>query len=72
MSQPTDYLLRITLSGPLGTPFGWQILRQQDSSEIARSARTFATRLEALADSTKVAAALALDGTIDSEQSGSC
>jgi hypothetical protein len=72
MSHPTEYLLRITRTGPEDAPFGWQILRQQDSKEIAHSTKTFATRLEALADSTRVAATLALDGAIDPDPSGSC
>jgi hypothetical protein len=64
MSDLSRYLLRITRRGPSTAPFGWQIIRQQDSTEIARSARTFATRAEALVDSVRIAAPLALDGTI--------
>ena len=64
MTHPTRYLLRIVRGGPKAAPFGWQIIRQQDSIEIASSAKTFATRMEALADSVRVAAPLALDGTI--------
>ena len=63
MSRPVHYLLRITRNGPSTEPFGWQIIRQQDSVEIARSAKTFTTRIEALADSARVAAPLALEGT---------
>jgi hypothetical protein len=64
MSRPSHYLLRITRRGPSTAPFGWQIIRQQDSIEIARSAKTFPTRVEALADSARVAAPLALGGTV--------
>jgi hypothetical protein len=67
MSQPSDYLLRVTRSGPSSAPFGWIIIRQQDSVELARSERTFPTRVEALADSARVAASLALDVPIDPE-----
>lgn len=72
MSHPSEYLLRITRSGPSSAPFGWKIIRQKDSREIARSEKTFATRVEALADSARVAAPLALEGTIDPDPSGSC
>ena len=64
MSRPSRYLLRITRRGPSTAPFGWQIIRQQDSIEIARSAKTFSTRIEALADSARIAAPLALEGTV--------
>ena len=63
MSRPIHYLLRITRRGPSTAPFGWQIIRQLDSIEIARSTKTFPTRVEALADSARVAAPLALQGT---------
>ena len=63
MSRPIHYLLRITRRGPSTAPFGWQIIRESDSIEIAHSAKTFPTRVEALADSARVAAPLALDGT---------
>jgi hypothetical protein len=61
--RPIHYLLRVTRKGPSAEPFGWQIIRQQDSVEIARSTKTFETRVEALADSARVAAPLALEGT---------
>jgi hypothetical protein len=64
MSRPSRYLLRITRRGPSTAPFGWEIIRQQDSIEMARSAKTFPTRAEALADSARVAAPLAFDGTL--------
>jgi hypothetical protein len=64
MSLPSRYLLTITRRGPSSAPFGWQIIRQQDSIEMARSEKTFPTRAEALADSVRVAAPLALDGIV--------
>ena len=64
MSRPVQYVLRITRGGPSTAPFGWQIVRQQDAIEIARSTKTFPTRMEALADSARVAAPLALEGTL--------
>lgn len=71
MSQADEYLLRVTHSGPSSAPFGWIIVRQQDSREMARSERTFPTRVEALADSARVAASLALEGDIGSDPPGS-
>jgi hypothetical protein len=65
MSQPSKYLVRITRRGPPTAPFGWEIIRQNDSIEIARSAKTFPTRAEALADSVRAAAPLALEGNIE-------
>lgn len=55
---PTEYLLRISTSGPSDAPYSWQIIRQRDSTELACSTTTFATRMEALADSVRVAAAM--------------
>jgi len=63
MSRPIQYVLRITRGGPSTAPFGWQIIRQQDKIEVARSGKTFPTRVEALADSARAAAPLALEGT---------
>lgn len=68
MSPRGRYLLRVTRRGPSTAPFGWQIISQQDSIEVARSERTFPTRAEALADSVRVAAPLALDGTVTSDK----
>jgi hypothetical protein len=63
MGRPIQYVLRITRRGPSTAPFGWQIIRQQDAIEIACSKKTFPTRVEALADSARIAAPLALGGT---------
>jgi len=65
MSRPSRYLVRITRRGPSTALFGWEIIRQDDSLEIARSAKTFSTRAEALADSVRAAAPLALGGTVE-------
>jgi hypothetical protein len=65
MSQPSDYLVRISRRGPSTAPFGWEIVRQNDSIEIARSAKTFPTRVEALADAVRAAAPLALGGNVE-------
>ena len=64
------YLLRITRDGPSTSPFGWQILDQQDSVEIARSTTTFVTLLEALANSVRVALPLELEGVVP--EAGEC
>ena len=71
MSQATDYVVRVTHSGPPLAPFGWIIIRQRDSHEMARSEKTFPTRVEALADSARVAASLALEDTTGSDPSSS-
>jgi hypothetical protein len=65
MNQPSNYLVRITRRGPSTAPFGWEIIRQNDSVEIARSAKTFPTRAEAVTDSVRAAAPLALGGKIE-------
>ena len=41
-------------------PFGWEIVCKADGSEVARSSRTFSTRVEALMDSARAAAFLIL------------
>lgn len=44
------YEVQITDEGPAGRSFSWQVLRRHDRSLVARSARGFATRGEAIAD----------------------
>lgn len=63
--RPTEYLLRISIDGPSDTPFGWQIIRQHDSTELARSETTFSTRLEALVNSVRSAAAMLENSPFD-------
>jgi hypothetical protein len=65
MSPQARYLIRITRRGPSTAPFGWEIIRQDDRLELARSATTFSTRAEALADSARAAAPLALGTTVE-------
>jgi hypothetical protein len=55
------YAVRVTRRGTAVNPFGWEILQKADGWEVARSARTFRTRTEALADSVRTAAAMAFD-----------
>jgi hypothetical protein len=55
------YVVRISRRGPAPKPFGWEILRVADASEVARSSKTFPTRAKALADTAKDAAAIAFD-----------
>ncbi len=55
------YLLRITRDDLSTTPFSWQIIGQHDSAEILRSTSTFATLLEAMADSAQAALSLELE-----------
>jgi hypothetical protein len=65
MSQPTRYLVRIARRGPEAEAFGWHICHNDDSHVIQRSAKTFPTRVEALLDSVRVAASLALVVIVD-------
>ena len=48
--------VRISLHG--ANAFGWEICREVDAIEVHRSTRLFATRIEALLDSARVAATL--------------
>lgn len=63
--QSPQYLLRITDVGPPNAPFGWQIICHEESAEIGHSATTFATWMEALGNSTRVAATIAFEETGD-------
>jgi hypothetical protein len=56
MSKPTGYTIRITRRGPPSRPFGWEVRRQDDDVKLASSTKTFRTRGEALADSSRAAA----------------
>lgn len=56
------YVLRLTRRSPSTASYTWTVIRDQDSGEIARSRRTFATLLEAMADAARVMTPLALDG----------
>ena len=65
MSEQPRYYVRVTRRGPPTVPFGWEIYLDGASAPIERPARTFPTRVEALLDSARVAASLALVQLID-------
>jgi hypothetical protein len=65
VSEQPRYYVRVTRRGPLTAPFGWEIYPDGASVPIERPARTFPTRAEALLDSVRVAASLALVPFID-------
>ena len=54
MNVQPAYEVHITDRGPASRPFGWEI-QLGDSVLIERSTSTFATRGEAIADSTRAA-----------------
>jgi hypothetical protein len=60
LNGASRYVVQVSRRGPPAKPFGWEICREDDSVETHRSAQTFATRLEALLDSVRTAAALTL------------
>jgi hypothetical protein len=55
--QASRYFVRISLRGPSAEPFGWEI-GSDAGFEMRRSTQTFATRIQALLDSVRGAAAL--------------
>lgn len=61
MNDGWAYAVRVTRRGTDLEPFGWEILQRADGREVARSSRTFPTRVEALADSARTALAMALE-----------
>lgn len=50
MIDPTRYRLDAPRRGTPGRPFGWSVLRRDDGIEVERSAETFRSRHEAIAD----------------------
>jgi hypothetical protein len=60
LSQAPCYFVRVSRRGPPAEPFGWKIYSEVDSVEMHRSTQTFATRIEALLDSVRTAAAMAV------------
>ena len=48
MMQSSQYQLNISRRGPPPRPFGWEICRSDDLSEVGRSSQTFRSRYEAL------------------------
>ena len=61
MNEGWAYAVRVRRRGTAFEPFGWEILRQADGHEVARSPRTFPTRTEALLDCARTAVAMAVD-----------
>lgn len=55
------YVLRLSRGNP-STAYTWTVIREEDSGEVARSEKTFATLMEAMADAARVVTPLALDG----------
>src|SRR5215472_13183317 len=58
-SEGLRYFVKVTRRGPPAEPFGWNICRDVDSVEMHRSTQTFATCIEALLESARIAATLA-------------
>lgn len=56
------YILCVTCRKPSAASYIWQVIRGRDSTELARSGKTFATFTETLADAARVVAPLALGG----------
>ena len=50
MTDPSLYKLNISRRGPPPRPFGWEICRSDDLSEVERSQDTFRARYEAIKD----------------------
>jgi hypothetical protein len=49
MIGPTRYKLDVTRDGPFDRRFGWQVVRRDDAVAVERSAQTFGSRREAMA-----------------------
>ena len=58
MGSSSRYRVNITRRGPPPRPFGWEICRSDDATEIERSQGTFRARYEAIADGERAAQAL--------------
>ncbi len=57
MSISTHYQVRVSHRGPPGQPFGWELCRRCDGSEVERSTETFRSRHEALREGERMAVA---------------
>jgi len=55
MSISTPYQVRISRRGPPARPFGWELFRRDDASEVERSTKTFYSRHEAIVDGERAA-----------------
>jgi hypothetical protein len=71
MIAATRYKLDTRRCGPPGRPFGWQILRRDDTVEVEQSKDTIRSRHEAMADGMPIVIAwesgrkTGADGTIE-------
>ena len=57
MGSSSRYRVNITRRGPPPRPFGWEICRCDDATEVERSPDTFRARYEAIADGERAARA---------------
>jgi len=59
MGSSSRYSINITRRGPPPRPFGWEICRRDDATEVEveRSPETFRARYEAIADAERAAVA---------------
>jgi len=65
MTTGSRYRVNVSRRGPPARPFGWEICRSEDNSEIQRSTDTFRARHEAIADAETVARSLELRSAND-------
>ena len=64
MGDALNLRLIISRRGPPARPFGWEIVVGADSREIERSAETFRSRHEAIANGERILQARRSDPTI--------
>ncbi len=57
MGTSSRYRVNITRRGPPPRPFGWEVCRREDATEVERSPDTFRARYEAIADGERAAQA---------------
>jgi hypothetical protein len=50
MIESSQYRLNTSRRGPSARPFGWEICRRDDPSEVTRLTDTFRSRYEAIQD----------------------
>lgn len=58
MTPGNRYRVTVSRRGPPARPFGWEICRSEDGTEIRRSTDTFRARHEAIAAAESVARTL--------------
>ena len=66
MSDFSRYRVNVTRRGPPPRPFGWEICRSDDGTEVQRSAGTFRARHEALSEAERIVQSL--DGQDDNRE----